>query len=129
MSEKTTKIVFWVSTGILALMFASSGIMYFAMHEMVIDEFTTLGFPLFIIYPLAIAKVLAAVAITTRKLKVLQYLAYAGIFFDILLAFGAHAFVEIDGVVGDGEQWGTLMPLALCIISFTFARKLDKAQD
>lgn len=126
MSKKTSKIIFWVTTGLLALMFASSGVTYFAMHDIVADEFTKLGFPLFIIYPLAIAKILGAVAITTRKIKVLQYLAYAGIFFDILLAFGAHAFVEVDGVIGDGEQWGTLVPLALCIVSFIFARKMDE---
>jgi hypothetical protein len=120
MSDKSTKIIFWVSTGLLALMFTASGIMYLAQYDEIAKEFTKLGFPLFIMYPLAIAKLLAAVAITTRLSKVLQYLAYAGIFYDILLAFGAHLSIN------DGEAMGTLLPLVLCVVSFIFARKMEK---
>lgn len=119
MTEKTTKIIFWASTAILALMFLSSGIMYFVQYDAIAEEFTKLGFPTFIMYPLAIAKILGAIAILVRKVKVLQYLAYAGIFYDILLAFGAHFSIN------DGEQWGTLVPLVICIVSYVFARKME----
>ena len=120
MSDKTTKIIFWVSTGLLALMFVGGAMGSFFDFENTLKEFTALGFPSFIIYPLAILKVLGAIAILSRLSSVLQYLAYAGIFYDILLAFGAHLSIS------DGEAFGTLIPLALCIVSFFFARKMEK---
>jgi hypothetical protein len=120
MSDKTTKIIFWVSTGLLALMFVGGAMGSFFDYENTLKEFTALGFPSFIIYPLAILKVLGAIAILSRLSSVLQYLAYAGIFYDILLAFGAHLSIS------DGEAFGTLIPLALCIVSFFFARKMEK---
>ena len=86
--------------------------MYIFNHEAIEQAFTALGFPTYIIYPLAIAKILGVVAILTRKVKLLTGMAYAGFFFNFLLAFSAHA------MVGDGEFPGALMALVLLLVSY-----------
>ena len=58
--------------------------------------FVALGYPTYIIYPLAIAKILGLLAIWTRKSNLLKEWAYAGFFYDTLLAFTAHYF--LDGI-------------------------------
>ncbi|MFK7908262.1 MAG: DoxX family protein, partial [Chitinophagales bacterium] len=101
--NKKDKIIFWVSTGLLtALMLMSAG-MYFFQYEMVSETFTKLGFPTYIIYPLAVAKILGLIAIWSRKSQMLKEWAYAGFFFDFLLAASAHINV------GDGESFPAII--------------------
>ena len=96
---KTNKIIYWISTGLLcALMLFSAGMYLFA-NDMAVQAFTSLGFPTYIIYPLAIAKILAVVAILSRKSAFLKEWAYAGIFFDVILAFTAHIVAQDGGWV------------------------------
>ena len=92
--------------------------MYFVQNEMVSETFLKLGFPTFIIYPLAIAKILGLVAIWTNKSKMLKEWAYAGFTFDVLLAIGAHLSIN------DGEHYAALFGLVLIIISYYFNRKV-----
>lgn len=61
--------------------------------------------------PLAIAKILGLVAIWVNKSKLLRKWAYAGFFFNLLLAFVAHV------AISDGEQWGALMAMVLLFLS------------
>ncbi len=72
MTDKTKKIIYWVSTGLLSVMMLMAAGTYFVSHEMVSDTFAGLGFPTYIVYPLAILKVLAIVAIWTRKSELLK---------------------------------------------------------
>jgi hypothetical protein len=96
-SMKRDRIIYYVATALLsALMLMSSG-MYFFNHEMVAETFTNLGYPTYVIYPLAIAKILGLVAIWTRMSNMLKEWAYAGFFFDFVLALSAHL------VVADGD--------------------------
>lgn len=108
-----TKIAYWVSTGLLsALMLMSAG-MYIFNHEAITGAFTTLGYPTYLIYPLAIAKILGLLAIWVDKSKALKEWAYAGFFFDFVLALAAHI------AVGDGEFGGAVMALVLLAISYS----------
>ena len=117
---KTQKIIFWVATGLLsALVLGSSG-MYLFNTEEVKSIFTALGFPTFIVYPLAIAKILGVVAIVTRKSRTLVEWAYAGLFFDFVLAAAAHINVN------DGEHMGAFIALVLWAISYFLQRKVFK---
>ena len=117
---KTQKIVFWVSTGLLSAMMLMSAGMYLFNTDEVSAIFKTLGFPTFIIYPLAVAKILGVVAILTRKSKELAEWAYAGFFFDFVLAAAAHINV------GDGEQIGAFIALVLLGVSYFFQKKVFK---
>ena len=85
---------------------------------MVSVTFTRLGFPTYIIYPLAIAKILGLIAIWSRKSKMLKEWAYAGFFFDFVLALSAHL------VVKDGEWIPAFVALILLSISYLWSNKV-----
>ncbi len=117
MSNKTNKIIYLVATSLLtALMLMSAG-MYIFDHQAISESFITLGYPVYLIYPLAIAKILGLIAIWTNKSQALKEWAYAGFFFDFVLALAAHT------IVGDGEFAPALMAIALLIVSYIFEKR------
>lgn len=118
MGNKAIKLTYYISTGLLSLLALMSAGMYFFNNDEVSATFALLGFPTFIIYPLAIAKILGVVAIWVRKYKALKEWAYAGFFFDFLLAIGAHLSVS------DGDQGGAIIALILLAISYFTQKKL-----
>lgn len=93
------KILYWVSTILLCLLFLYSASMYFTKTEMVKGFFENLNYPTYIVIPLAILKVLGVGMILWRKSKWLTEWAYAGFFFDLVLATAAHHFAD-HGVIG-----------------------------
>jgi hypothetical protein len=115
------KIIFWISTGLLSLMILGAAIgKYIMSHEEMVGVFEGhLGFPAWLIYPMAIAKISGISAIIFRKFKLVTGLAYAGFFFNFLLAIGAHL------AVGDGFEGvaGGLMALVLLTVSYFFGEK------
>lgn len=114
---KNIKTVYYISTGLMsALMIMGAG-MYFFNYAEVSATFTKLGYPTYIVYPLAVAKLLGLVAIWTRKSRVLKDLAYAGFFYDFILAFAAHV------AISDGEQYGALVALVLVVTSYCAQEK------
>lgn len=115
------KIVYWVSTAIFCSIFLFSAFMYFTKYEMVKGFFTSLGYPVYIIYPLAVAKILGIAAILTKKSGELKEWAYAGLFFDAALATAAHLHAK------DGGQWLAITAMAMLIISRIFDSKIFKA--
>ena len=120
MSQKRNRIIYLVAKGLLtALMLMSAG-MYFLNHEMVADTFNKLGYPTYIIYPLAIAKILGLIAIWTKKSNTLKEWAYAGFFFDFVLALAAHLHIR------DGEFAPALVAIFLLMVSYLFENKSRK---
>lgn len=115
---KTKKIIYWVSTGLISALMLMSASMYLFNYEEVSIVFLSLGFPVFIIYPLAAAKLLGITAIITRKAKTLTEWAYAGFFFDLLLAFGAHWIAK------DGGFAPALVGLVLLLTSYLLAKEV-----
>ena len=103
------KIIYWIATGLMSALFLFSASMYIFNNAEIQGAFTALGFPVWVIYPLAAAKILAVVAILSRRSKLLAEWAYAGLFFDSLLAMGAHLNV------GDGNAGGAIMAIALLL--------------
>jgi len=108
-----------ISTGLLsALMLMSAG-MYIFNHAEVSQAFSNLGYPTYIIYPLAIAKILGLIAIWTDQSKALKEWAYAGFFFDFVLAFFAHVMVN------DGEFAPAIVAILLLFTSYFSWKKLN----
>ena len=70
--------------------FTFSAQMYLRNPDMVAGFFEMLSYPTNLVYPLAIAKILGIVAVLTNVSIVLKEWAYAGFFFDALLATLAH---------------------------------------
>ena len=96
---KAPKIIYWIVTVMMCLLFLFSAGMYFTKYEMVKGFFQTLGFPTWIVYPLAVAKVLGVIAVLSRQSKMLKEWAYAGFFFDAVLATTAH-YMAGHGLLG-----------------------------
>lgn len=105
------KIIYWIATGILVLIFTMSAGMYFFKNPNIQAAFTSLGFPVWLIYPLAVAKLLAITAILTKKSALLKEWAYAGLFFDAAMALTAHLMVN------DGNQITAIVALTAVIVS------------
>ncbi len=113
----TSKNLYYVSTGLLSFMMIMGAGMYFFNYDEVSGVFAKLGYPTYIVYPLAVAKILGIIAIWSRKSLVLKDLAYAGFFYDFILATSAHIAIQ------DGEYIGSLVALVLVITSYTSQRK------
>lgn len=118
MNSKKNRIIYWGATGLLTIMMLGSAGMYIFNYPMVSEVFAKLGFPIYIIYPLAIAKILGLIAIWTKKSQMLKEWAYAGFFFDFVLAIAAHVMVN------DGEFAGALIALVLLFVSYFSEKKL-----
>jgi len=117
MNTKRNKIIYYISTGLLTASMSISILMYVFAHDVALEAFTKLGFPTFIIYPLAAAKLLGLIAIWTGKSKMLKEWAYAGFTFNLILATSAHLSI------GDGEFAPALVALILVITSYVFNKK------
>ncbi|MDO6676131.1 DoxX family protein [Tenacibaculum sp. 1_MG-2023] len=115
---KKDKIIFYVATGLLTLLMFFSAGMYFFNHAEVAKMFTAFGYPTYIIYPYAIAKLLGVIALWFLRGKFLNEWAYAGFFFAFILAFFAHL------MIGDGEQIGAAIALVLLIVSYIYSKKI-----
>lgn len=116
--EKRNKIIYWIATGLLSAFMLMSASMNIFNNEMVQETFGSLGFPIYIIYPLALAKLLGLAAILTKKSAVLKEWAYAGFFFEFVLALSAHLNV------GDGEFIPAIVAIILLFVSYYYDKKV-----
>lgn len=114
---KTQRIIYWIATiGICAIMIYSAQ-MYFRNTEMVKGFFESFNYPSYIVIPLAILKVLGVLMLLWRGIPWLTEWAYAGIFFDVVLAAMAHHHAD-DSITF------TLIALILLLISYFFGKEV-----
>ena len=111
--KKRSKIIYLIATGLLTANMLLSAGMYFFNYKMVAEMFEALSYPTYIIYPLAIAKILGLIAIWSNKSKILKEWAYAGFVFELLLAISAHINA------GDGGSAGAVVALVLALLSYS----------
>lgn len=106
---------YWISTTLLALLYMTSAVLYIAKRDWVRQAHAELNYPAPYLVPLmAVVKVLGPIAILSRFSVPLSDLAYAGVFFHLLLSGSAHLGVHkpkgaVPAVIG----------LVLLIVSFT----------
>lgn len=106
---------YWISTTLLALLYLTSATLYVVKRGWVRQTLAELNYPAPYLVPLmVVVKVLGPVAILSRFSVPLSDLAYAGIFFHLLLSGSAHLGVRkpkgaVPAVIG----------LVLLVISFT----------
>ena len=115
---KTNKIVYWISTGLLSLLLLFSASMYFMNTDGIREIFVGLGYNGRIVIPLGVLKILAVIAITSNKSKMLKEWAYFGLLIDFVLAFEAHTSAQ------DGEFGGALVALILWTVSYIFNKRI-----
>lgn len=105
---------YWISTALLSVLYLASAYMYATKKQWVREALTELGYSANNLVPfMVIVKVLGPLAILSRVSVPLSDLAYAGIFFHLLLSGLAH--------IGVRKPVGALpaaIGLALLIASF-----------
>jgi hypothetical protein len=123
MNNKTTKIIFWTTTIIIALM---EGVMPIGTWIFA-PEFMTFGtkalfYPDYFAYSLVIAKVLGVIAIVYPKTpSKLKEWAYAGLAFTLIFAFISHACVDRN----IGYMMMPLVFLGILATSYIYNQKLN----
>ena len=114
---KTNNIIYYTTTGLLSVLLLFSAGMYFFNYDEVAGMFTNFGYPTYIIYPYAVAKILGLIAIWFVANKTVKEWAYAGFFFAFIFAFFAHV------MIGDGEQIPAVLAMILLIVSYIYSKK------
>ncbi|HKT30653.1 DoxX family protein [Dyella sp.] len=105
---------YWISTALLALLYLTSATLYIVKREWVRHNLAGLGYPGYLVSVLTVVKILAVAVILSRFSVPLSDLAYAGIFYHLLLALLAHV-----GVRKPSEAIPALVGLVLLTVSFT----------
>jgi len=118
MKSKTTKILYWITT----ILFSLAILMGVIPSEQGKELMTHLGYPLYLMTILGIAKVLGVIAIVQQKYKTLKEWAYAGFTFDILGASLSFYFVG-DGLVA---ALTTLIFLLVMFASYFLWKKVEQ---
>ena len=120
---KKTKILYWVFTSLFAAM-----MLFSAIPDVISDPIAVqgmhveLGYPLFFIPFIGVAKVLGVIAILVQRFPRLKEWAYAGLFFDLIGA--TYSIIAI----GKPDYIFMILPLSLCIASYTFYQKRRRLQ-
>ncbi|HUF04205.1 MAG TPA: DoxX family protein [Aridibacter sp.] len=116
---KAIKITYFVSTALVTLMMLlSAGGMLLA-NEMASQGFRDLGYPDYLTYPLGVAKILGLTAIWTGYSRSLKEWAFAGFFFNALIALSAHVYTN------DGNWPGATAFILLLLISYFTWKKMS----
>ena len=112
MNSKT--LVYWITTGLFCSVVGFSGFAHFSHLENMVEAMTHLGYPLYFMTIIGIAKMLGVLAVLVPGQPLLKEWAYAGLSFNLIGATASHAFA------GDPLDH-TIRPaivLALCLASY-----------
>ena len=114
--SKRNKIIYWISTGWLALgMVSTGGVQLLGVKEEV-DFVVKLGYPPYFLPLLGVWKILGAVAVLVPRFPLVKEWAYAGFFFSMSGAIYSH--IAFGNPVKD--IFPSLLLLTLTIVSWYF---------
>lgn len=114
------KIAYWIVTGLFCLMMlAGAGVEIFAFGESV-KSLYQLGFPDFLAYVLPISKILGVAAILSGYSNTLKEWAYAGFFYDFVLAALAHYSSGVPSPIA------AIVALVLLMTSYWLGKKISR---
>ncbi|MBN3832544.1 DoxX family protein [Burkholderia sp. Ac-20344] len=87
-------LAYWISTALLSLLYLASATLYIVKRDLIRTTLVGLGYPAYLVPLLTVVKIAAVAAILTRAYVPLSDLAYAGIFYHLLLSALAHIGVR-----------------------------------
>jgi len=114
--KKRNKIIYWIATIWLALGMTSTGIVQIIQMDREVENFTSLGYPTYLLTLVGISKILGVIALLVPKAPLLKEWAYAGFFFIMSGAIISHMATNVPA----SEMFGPLLLLVLTIISWYF---------
>ncbi|MET0386608.1 MAG: DoxX family protein [Polyangiales bacterium] len=88
---KAQTIGYWITTALVAFVFAFGGVNDLLRTPQVMEGMTHLGYPTYVATLLGVWKVLGVAALLAPRLPLLKEWAYAGMFFDLTGATVSHA--------------------------------------
>ena len=91
------KTIYWISTALVALVIAISGVLSLIHSPSMVDAFAHLGYPPYFAYLLGVAKVLGVCTLRAPGLPAVKEWAYAGIGITLISACVSH-FASGDGL-------------------------------
>lgn len=113
---KRNKIIYWVATLWLALGMLSTAIVQLIKMDEEVQNFTHLGYPLYLMTLLGVWKILGVIAILIPKFPLLKEWAYAGFFFAMSGALFSHMISGDDAIA----LFGPALLLVLTVLSWYF---------
>lgn len=114
MKPKTAKIIYWTLTILFALFMLMDGISGIAQVEAGKESMRQLGYPIYLMSILGVAKVLGALTLLQNKFQTFKEWAYAGFVINVLGAALSWIFVG-------GPAFNIILPLIfLGIILFSY---------
>ncbi len=113
-----SRILYWTCTGILTAIMLFSVYNYFFNYEAITGFFEQYNYPTYLVYPLAVAKLLGLTAIWGNFSSFLKEWAYAGFFFNTSLALLAHI------KAADGGYLFALVALICVLISYFTGKQI-----
>lgn len=115
MASKKVRLIYWISTVLFVLPLAWSAVLYLTEAPKMLATMTHLGYPIYFIKILGIAKLLGVAALLYPGLPLLKEWAFAGFTFDLVGAFLSH--------LSSGDSlWIALVPLAfLALLAAAYA--------
>jgi uncharacterized membrane protein YphA (DoxX/SURF4 family) len=121
----THKRLYWILTGLMAAFILMASVPDVLRVPQAVAVFTHLGYPLYLLPFIGIAKTLGVVAILLPGLPRLKEWAYAGLVFDLLGALYSHL------AVADPPSAWSLPVVGLLLVSgsYVFYRKAQDAED
>lgn len=114
--KKRNKIIYWIATIWLALGMVSTGIVQLIKMEEEVNNFTTLGYPTYLMTIVGVWKLLGVIALFIPGFPLLKEWAYAGFFFVMSGAIISHVAVGHGGAA----IFGPTLLLVLTVTSWYF---------
>lgn len=114
--SKRNKIIYWVATAWLSLGMVSTGIVQLVKMDEEVDNFTQLGYPLYLLTILGVWKLLGVIAVLLPGFSLIKEWAYAGFFFAMSGAIISHIAAN-DPM---NEVFPPLLLLVLTVVSWYF---------
>lgn len=123
MSDKALKITYWVATSVFVVALSWSAIQYLVEAPKMVATITGLGYPVYFMKMLGVAKLLGVVAIVIGRFETLKEWAYAGFTFNLIAAAVSH-------VASSDPAWKAAVPLAFLatlMVSYAAWKRLHGA--
>ncbi|MCI0751634.1 MAG: DoxX family protein [Flammeovirgaceae bacterium] len=113
---KRNKIIYWIATIWLALGMVATGVVQLIKMQEEVDNFTSIGYPGYLMTLIGSWKILGVVALLVPKFPLLKEWAYAGFFFAMSGAVISH----VASGHGGQQIFGPALLLILTIVSWYF---------